>query len=214
MRWECTVAEKVDPSAHRFRRRALAGGDGRLSCHTRARRARRASPGAGRRLPPRRQAAPEQALLRLPRGPEAEGGAPARHGGVDPQGGRQRPGDRAGQERREPAHRGGHRPARAGGCRRRAKGSRSRPRRSRPLEAWIDAGGRRPADERPQADPRQHWAFRPPVRPPVPSPSGDRADWVRNPIDAFLAAEHEQRGLTPAPRRRARRRCSAASTST
>src|SRR5262249_60693483 len=34
-------------------------------------------------------------------------------------------------------------------------------------------------------------------RPPVPAVKN--AAWVRNPIDAFLAAEHEERGLKPRP---------------
>src|SRR6185437_1262768 len=33
------------------------------------------------------------------------------------------------------------------------------------LRAWIDQGARSPADERPEADPRRHWAFVAPVRP-------------------------------------------------
>jgi hypothetical protein len=41
-----------------------------------------------------------------------------------------------------------------------------------------------------------HWAFRPPVRPPVPTAG---AGWARNPVDAFLAAGHARRGLEPAP---------------
>jgi mono/diheme cytochrome c family protein len=41
----------------------------------------------------------------------------------------------------------------------------------------------------------EHWAFKPPRRPAVPSVK-DRA-WVRNPIDAFIAAEHEKKGLRP-----------------
>jgi hypothetical protein len=67
------------------------------------------------------------------------------------------------------------------------------------VRAWIDAGAQAPTDERPQSNPRNHWSFRPPVRPPVPQLSGSRGDWVRNPIDAFLAERHEQRGLTPRP---------------
>ena len=70
--------------------------------------------------------------------------------------------------------------------------------------AWIDQGANAPADERPKADPRKHWAFRPPVRPPVPQLSGDRSDWVRNPIDAFLADARAARAH-PAPARRPRR---------
>src|SRR5262245_51373502 len=37
------------------------------------------------------------------------------------------------------------------------------------IKAWIDAGAGGPADEAPQQDPRRHWAFVPPERPPVPS---------------------------------------------
>jgi hypothetical protein len=65
------------------------------------------------------------------------------------------------------------------------------------VKAWIDQGARGPADEKPEADPRDHWAFRPPVRPPVPKVR--RAGWAGNPVDAFLAAEWEKRGLTPQP---------------
>jgi hypothetical protein len=42
---------------------------------------------------------------------------------------------------------------------------------------------------------RDHWAFRPIVRPAVPA-VGD-AGWVRNPVDAFLAQQHQQHGLRP-----------------
>ena len=42
-----------------------------------------------------------------------------------------------------------------------------------------------------------HWAYRRPVRPVVPKVKG--AAWVRNPIDAFIAAEHEERGLKHLP---------------
>ncbi|HEX5271218.1 MAG TPA: DUF1549 domain-containing protein, partial [Gemmataceae bacterium] len=65
------------------------------------------------------------------------------------------------------------------------------------LRAWIDRGASGPADEKPEADPKEHWAFRAPVRPAVPRTK--ETDRVRNPIDAFLAAEREKRGLTPQP---------------
>jgi hypothetical protein len=65
------------------------------------------------------------------------------------------------------------------------------------IRAWIDQGAVAPADEKPEADPRQHWAFRLPVRPSLP-PVRDPA-WVRNPIDAFIAAGQEAHGLTPQP---------------
>ncbi len=58
------------------------------------------------------------------------------------------------------------------------------------LAKWIDAGAVLPA-------PARHWAFIPPVRPAVPSTS--RADWVRNPIDAFLLARLDREGLKPSP---------------
>jgi hypothetical protein len=65
------------------------------------------------------------------------------------------------------------------------------------LRAWIAQGARAPAGEVPEPDPRDHWAFRPPRRPAVPAVR--RAGWADNPIDAFLAAEHEKRGLAPRP---------------
>ncbi len=42
-----------------------------------------------------------------------------------------------------------------------------------------------------------HWAFSAPVRPEPPTVS--RADWVRNPIDAFVLARIDAEGLSPAP---------------
>ncbi|MBY0228319.1 MAG: DUF1549 domain-containing protein, partial [Gemmataceae bacterium] len=63
------------------------------------------------------------------------------------------------------------------------------------LAAWIDAGAPHPADERPEADPREHWAFRPPQRPAMPAGAG------KNPIDSFLAAR-----MKAAPRPEADRR--------
>jgi hypothetical protein len=65
------------------------------------------------------------------------------------------------------------------------------------LERWVREGATGPADEKPEEDARQHWAFRPVRRPAVPQPA-NRA-WPDNPIDAFLAAQHDRRGLKPAP---------------
>src|SRR4051812_21364879 len=42
-----------------------------------------------------------------------------------------------------------------------------------------------------------HWAFQPPTRPEIPTVKNSPR--VRNPIDAFVAAEHERRGLVPRP---------------
>jgi len=65
------------------------------------------------------------------------------------------------------------------------------------LKRWIEQGAGGPANEKAEEDPRKHWAFRKPARPAVPMVS-DPA-WRRNPIDAFIAAEHAKRGLTPQP---------------
>jgi len=65
------------------------------------------------------------------------------------------------------------------------------------LRRWIQAGAPHPVDEQPENDPRNHWAFRPITRPTVPTVKN--AAWVRNPIDAFVSRQHQQRGLTPLP---------------
>ena len=65
------------------------------------------------------------------------------------------------------------------------------------LRAWITQGAVAPASEKIAPDPRKHWSFMPPVRPEVPKPKD--ADWQQHPIDAFLAIEHERRGLVPQP---------------
>src|SRR5688572_9468522 len=63
------------------------------------------------------------------------------------------------------------------------------------LRTWIEAGAAAPEGERPQKDPRDHWAYRPPVRPAVPADSSAGA----NPIDAFLGAARRSKGLTASP---------------
>jgi hypothetical protein len=65
------------------------------------------------------------------------------------------------------------------------------------LRAWIDQGAVGPADEKPEADPKDHWAFRAPVRPAAPAVM--QPVRVRNPIDAFIAAEWDRHSLTPQP---------------
>ena len=55
------------------------------------------------------------------------------------------------------------------------------------LKKWIAEG----------AEYQPHWSFIPPTRPKAPAVQ-DKA-WVRNPIDAFVLAELEKRGLKPAP---------------
>jgi hypothetical protein len=63
------------------------------------------------------------------------------------------------------------------------------------LTRWIQEGAIGPADEKPEADPREHWAFRQVARPPV--PASRNAAQVNNPVDAFITAAWEQRGLVP-----------------
>jgi len=66
------------------------------------------------------------------------------------------------------------------------------------LRAWIDQGADWPVDALAQRkDPRQHWAFKAPVRPKVPVVKNQR--WVRNPIDSFVMARLEKEKLKPAP---------------
>ncbi len=78
------------------------------------------------------------------------------------------------------------------------------------IRAWIKAGvpygetlpsdklqaasSETPSTPGPNSD---HWAFRKPTRPVVPAVKDQR--WVRNPIDAFLQAEMEKRGLVHLP---------------
>ncbi|MBW3596217.1 MAG: DUF1549 domain-containing protein, partial [Planctomycetes bacterium] len=66
------------------------------------------------------------------------------------------------------------------------------------LRAWIEEG--LDWDEKllptpvPQTD---HWAFQPIRRPAIPEVRN--REWVRTPVDAFVARRHEQLGLEPAP---------------
>ncbi len=66
----------------------------------------------------------------------------------------------------------------------------------RVVRKWIQTGAHRPTDEKPEVDPRDHWAFQPIVRPSVPKSD---SQWIQNPIDAFVAARHQQHGLQPQP---------------
>jgi len=67
------------------------------------------------------------------------------------------------------------------------------------LRAWIDQGARWP--EKAFADAQrkgaEHWAFQPIERPEVPMPR--RAEWVQNPIDAFVSRRLETEQIEPSP---------------
>ncbi len=66
------------------------------------------------------------------------------------------------------------------------------------LRNWIAQGAPSPAEEKPEPDPRGHWAFQPPRRPPVPR-TAHRASLLVHPVDAFILAEQEKRGLKASP---------------
>ena len=65
------------------------------------------------------------------------------------------------------------------------------------ITRWITEGAKAPANESPERDPRDHWAFQPPKRPQIPDLADDA--WSKNPIDRFIAATHRQHGLQPQP---------------
>jgi len=60
---------------------------------------------------------------------------------------------------------------------------------------WINAGANYDGPLAVGKAALSHWAFQLPQRPPVPEVKNNA--WVRNPIDAFVVAEREKRGLTP-----------------
>jgi hypothetical protein len=65
------------------------------------------------------------------------------------------------------------------------------------LRTWIDQGLKWDETLLPAAvETPTHWAFCPVERPAVPRVKN--MAWVRNPIDAFIAARHEAKGLVPA----------------
>ncbi|MFN0166333.1 MAG: DUF1553 domain-containing protein [Bryobacteraceae bacterium] len=68
------------------------------------------------------------------------------------------------------------------------------------VAAWIDHGAQfeqslKPAAAAAPAPADQHWAFQLPARPALPAVKNQ--GWVRNPIDAFVAAAHDRNNLTP-----------------
>ncbi len=70
------------------------------------------------------------------------------------------------------------------------------------LRNWITQKAQAPADEQPERHPREHWSFKTPVRPAVPDLKSQISNFkspISNPIDAFIAREHSQRGLTTQP---------------
>ncbi len=63
------------------------------------------------------------------------------------------------------------------------------------VRAWIEQGARWPEESaRAGSD---HWAFRAPTRPPLPTNRGGK--WARNPVDRFVLDRLEREGLAPSP---------------
>lgn len=65
------------------------------------------------------------------------------------------------------------------------------------IKAWITQGAIGPADEAPERDPRDHWAFQTAIRPVVPQVAN--ADWDSNPIDALIETSRHHKGLQHQP---------------
>ena len=77
-------------------------------------------------------------------------------------------------------------------------GQRLAPEKIELVRQWIAAGAPwSDATAGTAANPKKHWAFVPPVRPPAPRVS--RPEWVRNPIDAFVLAHLDKENLKPSP---------------
>jgi len=63
------------------------------------------------------------------------------------------------------------------------------------IKSWLNNGAKYPPDEKAERDPKEHWAFRAPVRPALPTIGPSNG--ILNPIDAFLAEQHGIKGLVP-----------------
>ncbi len=71
------------------------------------------------------------------------------------------------------------------------------------LEAWVKMGAPEPrTDEtttstlKTQRSGTNHWAFQPVKKPPVPAVKNFKS-WVQSPVDAFIAAKLEEKGMKP-----------------
>lgn len=68
------------------------------------------------------------------------------------------------------------------------------------LTLWVEQGAPWPEDlaaNPREKDPKDHWAFKPPVRSELPTVHDEK--WVRTPVDAFIAARLDKEGLKPSP---------------
>jgi hypothetical protein len=134
----------------------------------------------------------------VPRPAQAEGRPPARRQVIGPPRRRFRAGHRQRQKRGQLAN----------PPRRRPRPGRGHAAEGRPvvaeqvgvLRAWVDQGAAWPDDaSAPADDPLDHWAFKPLAKPPVPPTAPGDARFVRNPVDAFVLAKLNEKGLAPSP---------------
>ncbi len=66
------------------------------------------------------------------------------------------------------------------------------------IKRWIEQGAEWPDHASAKVEVvQEHWAFRPPQRPPIPKTRNKT--WAKNPIDQFILARLEQEGLSPSP---------------
>ncbi len=63
------------------------------------------------------------------------------------------------------------------------------------IKKWLNDGAKHPTDEQAERDPKEHWAFRAPIRAALPTMGPSHG--TLNPIDAFLAEQHAIQGLVP-----------------
>ncbi len=66
------------------------------------------------------------------------------------------------------------------------------------IKTWIEQGATSPQNEQPEQDPREHWAFKKPVRPVMPEISNLKSQ-ISNGVDAFVLSKLDERGLAPRP---------------
>jgi hypothetical protein len=62
------------------------------------------------------------------------------------------------------------------------------------IREWIANGAPAPEGEKPEADPKDHWAYQKIKRPPLPYNVSDK-----NPVDAFIHSKHLKMGLRRQP---------------
>jgi Protein of unknown function (DUF1549)/Protein of unknown function (DUF1553)/Planctomycete cytochrome C len=70
------------------------------------------------------------------------------------------------------------------------------------LRTWIDQGAIGPSvnsDRESEPKSGDWWSFQPLVRPNIPAVSPEQAEWIRTPIDAFILAKLESKGLPFSP---------------